>query len=230
MMNFSKTTLLSILLVIFFLAAGFFIYQWWQIKGELVKQIEQNENLKNQVAELQAEIDRLQKEVEELKTSQAIEDKTIEKKKAEVTITTDKAEYRQGEIVKITIQNNSDKPILGYGPKKPIFAEWGLKKFEDNKWVDIAVLFSGSEYCYPIISPERPICCEEKVKAFSKIVEEWNQKFCPSLKYEGKSILLEKGVYRLIFTYGFETTMIKVGLEPVLKDPKTIYSNELIIK
>ena len=69
MINFSKTTLLSILLIIFFLAAGFFAYQWWQIKGELARQIEQNENLKNQIAELEEEIDRLQREIKELKTA-----------------------------------------------------------------------------------------------------------------------------------------------------------------
>jgi len=39
MMNFSKTIWLSILLVIFFLTAGFFTYQWWQVKGELPRQL-----------------------------------------------------------------------------------------------------------------------------------------------------------------------------------------------
>ena len=68
MVNFSKTTLLIILLAIFLIIASIFGYQWWQIKGELARQIEENENLKNQIAELEEEIDRLQKEIEELKT------------------------------------------------------------------------------------------------------------------------------------------------------------------
>ncbi len=62
-----KTTWLTICIIVFLLAAGFFVYQWWQVKGELARQIERNESLKNQVAELQAEIDKLKKEIEELK-------------------------------------------------------------------------------------------------------------------------------------------------------------------
>jgi hypothetical protein len=65
MISFSKTTWLVIVLVIVFCVAGFFIYQWWQVKGELVKQIEQNENLIKQISELQ-------KEIEELKISEEI--------------------------------------------------------------------------------------------------------------------------------------------------------------
>lgn len=63
MINFSKTTLLSIFLIIFIILAGFFVYQWRQTKGELGKQIEENENLTKQVNELQ-------KKIEELKSSE----------------------------------------------------------------------------------------------------------------------------------------------------------------
>lgn len=77
MINFSKkTTLLSILLVVFLITAGVFAFQWWQVKGELGKQIEQNENLAKQVNKLQAEIDKLKKEVEELKVSEGIIEET----------------------------------------------------------------------------------------------------------------------------------------------------------
>lgn len=40
MINSSKTTWLVIVLVIALCATGVFIYQWWQTKGELAKQIE----------------------------------------------------------------------------------------------------------------------------------------------------------------------------------------------
>jgi len=70
MTNFSKTNWLTVFLIIFIIVAGFFTYQWWQTKGELVKKIEENENLTKQVNELQAEIDRLQKEIEKLKISE----------------------------------------------------------------------------------------------------------------------------------------------------------------
>ncbi len=74
-----KTNWLTIFLIIFLLLSGFFAYQWWQVKGELARQIEQNENLKNQVTELQAEIDKLKKEIEGLKTAEGeITDETAE--------------------------------------------------------------------------------------------------------------------------------------------------------
>jgi hypothetical protein len=70
MRHFFKTTWPIILLVILFLATGFFAFQWWQVKGELGKKIEENENLVKQINELQVEIDKLKKEIEELKTSE----------------------------------------------------------------------------------------------------------------------------------------------------------------
>lgn len=66
-MNFSKTTTwLIILLVIFIIAAGFFAYQWWKTRGELLKQIEQNENLTRQVDEFKKEIEKLKAQKEEI--------------------------------------------------------------------------------------------------------------------------------------------------------------------
>jgi len=70
MKNFSKTTWLTIILIIVFCVAGFFAFQWWQVKGELGKQIEKNENLARQVNALQTEIDKLKKEIEDLKSAE----------------------------------------------------------------------------------------------------------------------------------------------------------------
>lgn len=77
-MNLSERTWLSIILVVFIIAAGFFAYQWWQVKGELAKNLTENENLVKQANKLQAEIDKLQKEIEELKISEEIKDETAE--------------------------------------------------------------------------------------------------------------------------------------------------------
>lgn len=66
-MNFSKTISLLILLAFFAIAAGFFAFQWRQAKGELAKQVKENENLTKQADELRLEIDKLQKEAEELR-------------------------------------------------------------------------------------------------------------------------------------------------------------------
>ncbi len=79
MINFSKTNWLTTLLAVLIVATGFFSYQWWQVKGELVKKIEENEVLKGEVNGLQIEIDRLQKEIEKLKISEEkIKDETDE--------------------------------------------------------------------------------------------------------------------------------------------------------
>jgi hypothetical protein len=69
MINFSKTTWLVTVLIVALCVEAFLAYQWWQIKGELGKKIEENANLMKQRNELQIEIDRLKKEIEELKTS-----------------------------------------------------------------------------------------------------------------------------------------------------------------
>ena len=219
MINFSKTTLLIILLVIFFLAAGFFAYQWWQIKGELARQIEENENLKNQIAELQ-------KEIEKLKISQP----------GEVTITTDKTEYKQGEIIKITIRNNSDKPIFGWMD----MSRWGnleLEKFKNGSWVEV-------DFWSPVVNPKGlcwggsffpDVFTIKKLESYSEFVQEWDQKECPIVG--NKPTLIEKGKYRLVLTYGFELENWAYAPEKYrlyhnrsIKDPRTIYSNEFIIK
>lgn len=68
----SKTNFLILLLIASVVIAGFFTYQWWQVKGELAKQIEQNVSLTKQINELQ-------KEIEELKSAKEdVTDKTTE--------------------------------------------------------------------------------------------------------------------------------------------------------
>jgi len=72
MISFSKTTTWLILfLIIFFLIAGFFTYQWWQVRGKLGKRIEQNEGLRKRVGELQ-------KEIGELKITEEVTDETAD--------------------------------------------------------------------------------------------------------------------------------------------------------
>ena len=125
MINFSKTTLLSIFLAVFVIAAGFFAYQWGQIKGELGKQIEENENLAKQVEELQ-------KEIEELKSAQVIKDATVDIEKQEIVITTDKIEYRQGEEVKMRATLVEKGTVYIWG------APWEVQKLEKDSWDTVA--------------------------------------------------------------------------------------------
>ena len=173
-MNFSKTTLLSILLVIFFLAAGFFGYQWWQIKGELGRQIEQG-----------------------------------------VTITTDKKEYQQGEIVKITIKNNLDKPIW-YIKEICDPSCCALYKWENNEWKFVKVPFPCAVFTPPPPGMKRWTIIPDKLNPGEEIRKEWNTE---------KDEFIEPGTYRFSFFYGLTKDFYyRKNRE------KIIYSNEFIIK
>ncbi|PIP23810.1 MAG: hypothetical protein COX36_01295 [Candidatus Nealsonbacteria bacterium CG23_combo_of_CG06-09_8_20_14_all_38_19] len=80
MVNLSKINWLTIVLVIAICIAGIFVYQWWQVKGELARQIGQNENLMKQVDELQKEIKQL-KTAEKKITEETAEWKTYRNEK-----------------------------------------------------------------------------------------------------------------------------------------------------
>lgn len=66
MTNFSKISWLDVILIVFLILAGVFAYQWWQTKGDLVKQIEENGSLTKQINELQKEIEELKKAEEKV--------------------------------------------------------------------------------------------------------------------------------------------------------------------
>lgn len=209
MINFSKTTLLSILLIIFVIIAGVFAYQWWQVKGELAKKIEQNENLIKQ-------INGLQKEIEELKLRTA----------DEVTITTDKTEYEQGEIVRIIIKNNSDEKIFAYlegGEFREFPLCWlKLERFENGKWVSI----EGS----PCLYCPCGAMCEIPGVIYLRPGEiregEWDQgiRWCEKNIEKRKNVSF--GKYRLMFNYH----EYKEGQWVSEREWKTIYSNAFMIK
>lgn len=217
MRRFSKTTLLVILLIVSVIATGTFSFQWWQVKGGLGKQIEQNENLAKQVNELQAEIDELQKEIEGLKI--------IANYTREVVLTTDKKEYSQGEIIKVSLRNNSDKSILYLDPKigpcgsGPYW--WGLQKFEKDSWQELRIIRPGG-----IKKTECRICLREytpiemfvrEAQAGSEMFDNWNLKNCKGTTLS----FIGSGNYRLTFTY---------GLSKDSWEEKIVYSNEFTIK
>jgi len=59
MINLSKTICLITLLIVFIIITGLFAYQWWQVKGELAKQIDENVNLIKKIDDLQRELEQL---------------------------------------------------------------------------------------------------------------------------------------------------------------------------
>ncbi len=56
MINFNKRNFIIFLFIIIGLIVGIFTYQWWQIRGELAKQIEGKENIVKQLMESNKEV------------------------------------------------------------------------------------------------------------------------------------------------------------------------------
>ena len=144
----------------------------------------------------------------------------------QVTITTDKTEYEQGETVKIIVRNNLDKSIWDFTScgDKPF---WSLQKLKDEVWTEIDfTLPSGEETCELIACERRE---SKELKPNSVIHYEWNlTSICEwpkaineFFKVEPKPI--EKGIYRVYLTYG-------VNKEFHFFEGETVYSNEFTIK
>lgn len=165
----------------------------------------------------------------------------------EVTITTNKVEYEQGEVIKVTVKNELDKSIWYVDFPQRDLHFWGIERFKDNKWEDLAytegdnfrlpIEEDGKEVCY-IFMYERPIGHAVELKPNAEFSFQWNQKICP-YKMESKEqpfepVFIEKGHYRFIFRYGLNTMeLTKPELwerEVDLADINTIFSNEFVIK
>ncbi|MCK5466670.1 hypothetical protein KAI56_04240 [Candidatus Parcubacteria bacterium] len=130
----------------------------------------------------------------------------------EVSITTDKMEYEQGEEVKITINNNSDKE------QRISYPAYSIERFESNNWIEIKQI-----WC-----PCGAYCEEVEwlfIKPKDKLEYEWNQQesWCGrvELLWGDFSHQVQSGRYRI--------KSMKIGL-PDPENYKTIYSNEFTIK
>lgn len=235
----SKINWFLVFLIGFIILPGFCIVTWTQVKEELKGKFGENENLIEEVNKLGSHLQRLQTTIKKMEIAEGIKEPVVKKNGEDITITTDKTQYRQGEIVKITIRNNSDKVIFG-GYCLPELGIWEIEKFEKDIWINLRgetirglwlpKLENGKETCKSHYSPEQPLC-RKRWEPYSEISQEWNQKIC--LHYGDTPLLIEKGIYRLIFVYGYEIHggWIEAGRwYGKIKDPKIIYSNTFIIK
>ena len=129
-----------------------------------------------------------------------------------VTITTDKTEYGQGEIVKIIVENkDSEKISLCRYPtlESPIFS---IEKFENGTWITVCCV--GPCKCHSPCMVRIMKCLE--IQPNQTIEFEWHQKkeTCKNSQYI--SAQADLGKYRIRFNIG-------TALNP-------IYSNEFTIK
>ena len=139
----------------------------------------------------------------------------------EVTITTDKTEYKQGEEVKIIAINNLGKSIW-YAKRldgcKGSF--WELEKFAKGKWKKVVyhpfVLCEISDFGFTELESKEKL--EEIWDGYVWISEE-------SKEYKRKTA--DSGKYRVIFYYSLENIS---RFDRYFKKRIKIYSNEFIIK
>lgn len=163
-----------------------------------------------------------QKEIKEVKTEKSIEE-GVESKKVDVTITTDKTEYKQGEVIKITVMNNSDRSIWYYD--SGCYPWWELEAKEGRNWqskkITPPILTKFGEEC---ISCPPPKNLEElifEMKPKFKISNTWNLRNCEIISGKLNLVSIKPGAYRVSFCYGFTKDSYR---------EKIIYSNEFIVK
>lgn len=139
--------------------------------------------------------------------------------KLEVTISTDKTEYRQGETVNMTVRNGLDKSIwyADFG----CYPWWKLGEQKDKGWESIEVLLpiptKYGEECIACPPPESTEDVLKELKPNSEISKAWNLKNCKG----SIPVFINKENYRLSFAYGFSKDSW---------NDEIIYSNEFVIK
>ena len=134
----------------------------------------------------------------------------------QVTITTDKTEYEQGETVKIMVRNNLEIPIWYAQSVRCGTSFWLLETCEGEE-------VSYYEICLWVAPDYR----FTKLNLTEILEEEWDGKLWGSGLEEYK--LPEPGCYRIVFPYSYSVNKKKL-YEDWGEDKKTIFSNEFTIK
>ncbi|NLE31136.1 hypothetical protein GX618_02590 [Candidatus Dojkabacteria bacterium] len=151
---------------------------------------------------------------------------------SEVTITTDKTEYKVGEEINIKIKNNSNSLIYydSLGDRK-----WDIEHFKDNKWTSI-YFFQVTDQkigtdCALLLYERAPMAILEPK---SEIVDKWNQVHCKinSGEFSGVTSVLSEGQYRFSFKYGlsFSSDNPLDQFSYRIMDYKIIYSESFSVK
>jgi len=123
----------------------------------------------------------------------------------EVRVEIDKSSYQFG--VEIKIKNNLDKSV--WYEAKPICGPpswWSLQKFENGTWREISLI----KPCLPEYIITARIA---ELKPGSQIKERWTIGTYEIISKDGcpvfKPKTLEEGVYRVVFTYGFDEDSVR---------------------
>lgn len=156
----------------------------------------------------------------------------------QVTITTDKTEYEQGETVKIIVENNLNKAIWYHiGSCSPVAPYPELS-------MPIRIQQLQNETWKPVMSGCRCLTCKGwtssqliKLNPNESLTREWKQKIANGFFGSNCSVIsADKGIYRTTFTYygllkgNNKSPIYTCPWRDLIKNGTTIYSNEFTIK
>lgn len=116
-----------------------------------------------------------------------------EKIEQEITITTDKTEYRQEETVEVVVINGFDKPIY--------FLEFSIYKEIDTKWNPLRLSLGA---CPPPLECVEPPDLCSKLAAGESINWQWSQKFYEEYFLSAPEKDATSGNYKVTFCYSTE--------------------------
>jgi hypothetical protein len=158
-----------------------------------------------------------------------------------IVMITDKKQYVEGEVVKLTIKNNLDIPIWYIWYSQPDLPFWEIEKAQDDHWQRInfplPFIEGDKEYCL-LTQLERPVGVVKELKPHSGLFYEWNQKVCLFKKVTEPTVpeTIERGRYRFVLRYSLDTVESEnVENEPwkrpiELGEIEVIYSNEFVFE
>jgi hypothetical protein len=143
----------------------------------------------------------------------------------DVTITTDRTDYRKGDTVTVKVRNRLRDSIwyldAELGGRHPW---WGIQRSEGGDWKEIALWKPVDGECALVVSEHVPI--EELVRELgpdSERIDPWALANCVEISPVGPELQLqpvEPGNYRLLFTYGTDPSSWK---------DSTVYSGEFSV-
>jgi len=150
------------------------------------------------------------------------------KSEKQVTLTTDKTEYEEGEEMKIVINNKRDRPIYLL-LEEDVYADSikiEIERHENGSWVSALspfTLFSKNQKCGSFGQGPRIGC--EKIEPQEKLEIEKSLYYSKCVDEQPKQFSFPHGRYRLKIGIG-EKCWAGTGKEA----PNIIYSNEFTIK
>ncbi|MCK5416438.1 hypothetical protein KAI92_03360 [Candidatus Parcubacteria bacterium] len=132
----------------------------------------------------------------------------------EVAITTNKMKYEQREIVKITIENNSDRE------QKMDYPAYIIERFENNNWIEVKKVRCP---CDADCNIEGPF----SIKSRNKLKFEWDQQ--ESWCDDSVSMIYSKKISKQVSAGIYRVKSIKRDIDGT-NDDQLIYSNKFTIK